>query len=68
MSGCPKKGTYREFWDCGPQKIPRLHQNCEDLYLYMYISQYIRSDMGWHSKFSLKRTVFEGRNREAGDI
>ena len=37
MSGCPKKGTYREFWDCGPQKIPRLHQNSEYIYINMTI-------------------------------
>ena len=62
MPGCQKKGTYREFWNCGPQNIPRLYQNSE----YMYISQYLRSGMGWHSKFSPKRAVYEGRNREAG--
>ena len=37
MPGYPKKGTYREFWNCGPPKIQGLHQNCEYIYIYICI-------------------------------
>ena len=40
MPGCPKKGTYWEFWNCGPQNRPRLYQNSEYIYIYIYDNIY----------------------------
>ena len=61
-----KKKHIRNFGIEDPKKIPKLQQNHEEIYLYLY--QYIRSGMGWYSKFSSQRTNYEERNCEIGDI
>ena len=53
MPGCPKKGTYREFWNCGPQNIPRLYQNSEFLNIYIYDNIY---GPAWGGILSFPRT------------
>ena len=41
-------------------KITKIYKD-----IFIYINK--RSGMGWHSKFTRKRIVFQGKNHEAGN-